>query len=41
MDTQSTLVFLCLWNSGTDCEHEKIHWPTPGVYNVIEEPLVS
>ena len=39
--------FLCLWNSRADGEHyEKIHWPTweeltPGMYNVIREPLVS
>ena len=39
--------FLCLWNSRADGEHyEKIHWPTreeitPGMYNVIREPLIS
>ena len=39
--------FLCLWNSRADGEHyEKMHWPTreeltPGMYNVIREPLVS
>ena len=37
--------FLCLWNSRADGEHyEKIHWQkreelTPGMYNVIREPL--
>ena len=39
--------FLCLWNSRADGEnYEKMHWPireelTPGMYNVIKEPLVS
>ena len=39
--------FLCLWNSRADGEHyEKTHWPTreeltPGMYNVIREPLIS
>ena len=39
--------FLCLWNSRADGKHhEKIHWPTreeltPGMYNVIREPLIS
>ena len=39
--------FFCLWNSRVDGEHyEKMHWPTweeltPGMYNVITEPLVS
>ena len=39
--------FLCLWNSRADGEHyEKIYWPTlqeltPGMYNVIREPLIS
>ena len=39
--------FFCLWNSKADGEHyEKIHWPTweeltPGMYNVIREPLIS
>ena len=39
--------FLCLCNSRVDGEHyEKIHWPTreeltPGMYNVIREPLIS
>ena len=39
--------FLCLWNSRADGEHyEKIHWQTreeltPGMYNVIREPLIS
>ena len=39
--------FLCLWNSRADGEHyEKMHWLTreeltPGMYNVIREPLVS
>ena len=39
--------FLCLWNSRADGEHyEKIHWLTwkeltPGMYNVIREPLIS
>ena len=38
--------FLCLWNSRADGEHyEKIHWPTreeltPGMYDVIREPLI-
>ena len=38
--------FLCLWKSRADGEHyEKILWPTreeltPGMYNVIREPLV-
>ena len=38
--------FLCLWNSRADGKHyEKIHWParkelTPGMHNVIKEPLV-
>ena len=39
--------FLCLWNSRADGEHyEKVHWPTreeltPGMYNIIREPLIS
>ena len=39
--------FLCLWNSRVDGEHyEIIHWPTreeltPGIYNVMREPLKS
>ena len=37
--------FLCMWNGRADGEnYEKIHWPkqqelTPGMYNVIKEPL--
>ena len=36
-----------MWNNRADGEHyEKIHWPTreeltPGMYNVIREPLIS
>ena len=47
MDTQNTLAFLCLWNIKADGDHNgKIHWPTreeltPGMYNVIREPLIS
>ena len=39
--------FLCLWKSRVDSEHyHKVHWPvrenlTPGIQNVIREPLVS